>query len=164
MSDKNTEEQEISEQELEEEELLRKADEVKERQLELTPDGSFTTKREIEDFALEDIDDPDRKHEIYYSGIQKLLMKELPSGEEYSELREKVYEEKKIFLTRGHKKDSQGIRGADSRMAYLTDMKEAMNIITRWILDRGTAYELFQKFREKNQELGYYSDGAFEEE
>ena len=33
-----------------------------------------------------------------------------------------IYEEKNTFLTRGHRKDAQGIRGADGRMSYIDNL------------------------------------------
>jgi hypothetical protein len=163
-SDKSTEKKEITNEELEKMEILRKADKNKGEQIALTPDGRFESKKEIQDFAVGDIDDPDKKHDVYYKGIQKLLIRELPSGNSYKSARDLIYDEKNILITRGAKKDDQGIRGADSRMGFITDMEVALDIITNWIVERGTMYELYEKLRKKNTKLGYHNGTKKEDE
>lgn len=146
---------EISQSEEERNELLAKADEIKGMQLYIGESGRFGSAEEIRKFALGDIDDPERKHEIYYKGIEKLLRVTLPKGKQAKKVREIIREEKNIFLNRGKKKDDRGIRGSDARMAYIRDMEIALQIISDCMLNGGTAAYLYEAFRAKNFELGY---------
>lgn len=107
----------ISEQEeIERMMLLSKADEVVGEQLTIDTDGLLQTEDELKKFALGEIDDPEKKFDIYYNGISKLLLKHLPEGKGYKKARDYIYEEKNTYLTRGHRINEKGIRGADSRM------------------------------------------------
>ncbi|MEL7832781.1 hypothetical protein [Fodinibius alkaliphilus] len=150
-------EQEVSEDDLEKASLFQEADNIKGKQLDISPDGDLIKVDEI-NTAVENIDDPEKKHDIYYKGIQSLLIEHLPSGDYYKEMRDTIYEEKNILLTRGHKLDENGIRGADSRMGYLEDMKMVLSIVAEWITQNGSPQEIYDKFREKNIELGYHEN------
>lgn len=119
--------------------------------------GQITSANELKQFLLGDIpDDPEEKYNVYYNGVEKLLKKFLPSGSEHSEARKIIREEKKIFLTRGKKLNLKGIRGADSRMAYIKDMEEIMNLITIWAFENGNLFDLYKLIYDKNKELGYH--------
>lgn len=83
------------------------------------------------------------------------MKKHLPKGEEYKVARDYIYEEKNTFLTRGHRKNEKGIRGADGRMAYISDINELINIITTWISNRGTMFDLYTQLRNLNRSKGY---------
>lgn len=160
---KEKKKQEITNEELERAEMFREADSIKGEQLFLGSDNRFESKKEIENYVLKDIDNPEKKYEVYYHGIQKLLREELPKGESFKETRDLIYEEKNILVTQGHKKDGSGIRGADSRMGYVHDLDVALGIISDWIMERGGLYDLYMKFREENTKRGYYKSTAKEE-
>lgn len=154
-----TEEQELfqkqREQEAERAAILMKADEVKEEVLDFGIDGQIEFKNEVADLMLEQIDDPDEKYSLYYNVATRLLLKHLPKGDAFKDARNLIYEEKNTFLTRGHRKNKSGIRGADSRMSYIPDIVELVNIITEWITCRGTMFELYLKLRDLNESKGY---------
>jgi hypothetical protein len=143
------------EQEIEREAILMKADEIKEETLIFDVDGQVEFKNEIADLVLEQIDDPEAKYNLYYNVVNRLLKKHLPKGDENKAARDLIYEEKNTFLTRGHRKDEKGIRGADGRMAYIPDINELINIITDWISNRGTMFDIYTKIRDLNISKGY---------
>ncbi len=134
--------------------ILIKADDIKGEQLVVLPEG-IGTENELKKFALGDIDDPEKKYDFYYKGIMKLMRKFLPKGKENKKARQLIYEEKNTFLTRGKRINPQGIRGADSRMAYISDIEEMLNIIASWVAKQGTMVELFNMIHDINIERGY---------
>lgn len=134
--------------------ILSKADKIKGEQLIIVPDG-VKMEDELKRFALGNVDNPDKKYELLYKGIMKLLKAYLPKGAKNKSARDFIYEEKNTFLTRGHRINSSGIRGADSRMAYIQEHEELLNVITKWIISRGTMIELFTTLRELNRSKGY---------
>jgi hypothetical protein len=152
---KKGEKEKEREQEIERESILLKADEIKEETLIFDVDGQVEFKNEIADLILEQIDDPEAKYNLYYNVANRLLKKYLPKGDENKAARDLIYEEKNTFLTRGHRKDEKGIRGADGRMSYISDINELINIITEWISNRGTMFDLYTKIRDLNISKGY---------
>lgn len=146
-------------EEREREMILMQADEIKELTFDFDIDGQLELKSEMADMILEEIDDPEAKHDLYYKVIQRLLIKHLPKGEHYKDARKMIYEEKNTYMTRGHRINEKGIRGADGRMSYIEDMHEIVNIVTEWITNRGTPYELFIKLRDLNKSKGYGNKG-----
>lgn len=147
--------QTLDEQEMERAAILMKADEIKEETLDFGLDGQIALKNEIADLFLEQIDDPEAKYNMYYNVVNRLLRKHLPKGDNNKEARDLIYEEKNTFLTRGHRKDAQGKRGADGRMGYMPDMASLVNVIVEWISSQGTMFELYLRLRELNQTHGY---------
>lgn len=147
--------QKEQEQEAERASILMKADEIKEETFDFDIDGQIELKSELADMMLEQIDDPEAKYELYYNVVNRLLRKHLPKGEKYKPARDFIYEEKNTFLTRGHRKNEQGIRGADGRMAYINDINDLINIITKWISNKGTMYDLYSQLRDLNKSKGY---------
>lgn len=143
------------EEEAERAEILMKADEIKEETFDFNMDGQVELKNELADMMLEQIDDPEAKYNLYYNVANRLLKKHLPKGEEYKVARDYIYEEKNTFLTRGHRKNEKGIRGADGRMAYISDINELINVITTWISNRGTMFDLYTQLRNLNMSKGY---------
>lgn len=143
------------EEEAERAEILMKADEIKEETFDFNMDGQVELKNELADMMLEQIDDPEAKYNLYYNVVNRLLKKHLPKGEEYKAARDYIYEEKNTFLTRGHRKNEQGIRGADGRMAYISDINELINVITTWISNKGTMFDLYTKLKNLNTSKGY---------
>lgn len=143
------------EEEAERAKILMKADEIKEETFDFNTDDQVELKNELADFASDQIDDPEAKYELYYNVVQKLLKKHLPKGDKYEEARKLIYEEKCTFLTRGHRKDERGIRGADSRMSYIPDIKELIDVIIQWISRKGTMFDLYNDLRNLNISKGY---------
>lgn len=155
-SSKKKESEKLSEQEeLERMMLISKADEVVGEQLTIDTEGLLQTEDELKKFALGDIDDPERKYDIYYKGISKLLLKHLPEGKGYKKARDYIYEEKNTYLTRGHRIDEKGIRGADSRMGHIEDAELILELITNWIIKKGSMVDLYSTIRDLNIKLGY---------
>ncbi|MFC5623275.1 hypothetical protein [Algoriphagus winogradskyi] len=141
------------------EEILSEANAKTGEQLVLDELGGLKSQNELKEFALGQIpDDPEQKYDVYYKGVEKLLKKFLPEGDKYKSAREVIREEKKIFLTRGKKLDKKGIRHADSRMGYIQDMEEIMNLITKWAFESRNYFELYSLLRDKNKELGYHDE------
>lgn len=136
--------------------ILSKTDEVKGEQLTLTGEGVFEKKTEFQSFISDgNIENPERKFDVYYNGIQKLLIKYLPRGTSNKAARKFIYEEKNTFLTRGKRIKDDGRRGADGRMGYISDAEEIFKIVTNWIESNGTMVELFTTLRELNVSKGY---------
>lgn len=79
--------------------ILAETDKVKGEQLTITPSGDLEKQNELRQFALGSIEDPERKFEVYYKGIQKLLLAHLPKGTQNKEARSYIYEEKNTYLT-----------------------------------------------------------------
>jgi len=155
-NNKKKESEKLSEQEeLERMMLISKADEVVSEQLTIDMEGLLQNEDELKKFALGDIDDPERKYDIYYKGISKLLLKHLPEGKEYKKARDYIYEEKNTYLTRGHRIDEKGIRGADSRMGHIEDAEQILKLITNWIIKKGSMVDLYSTIRGLNIKLGY---------
>jgi len=141
------------------EEILSEANAKTGEQLVLDELGGVKTQNELKEFALGHIpDDPEQKYDVYYKGVEKLLKKFLPEGDKYKSAREVIREEKKIFLTRGKKLDKKGLRHGDSRMGYIHDKEEVMNLITKWAFESRNYFELYSLLRDKNKELGYHDD------
>ena len=92
---------------------------------------------------------------MYYKGITKLLRKSLEKGKENKEARDYIYEEKNTFLTRGKRKRPDGTRGGDSRMGYISDQAELLDIVIAWIVSNGTMVELFTTLRDLNIAKNY---------
>lgn len=144
----------VSEAESEKLLILSKADEVKGEQLVIMQTG-MKTENELKKFALGAVENPEKKFDYYYKGITRLLRKFLPKGTSNKKARAFIFEEKNTFLTRGKRINEKGIRGADSRMAYISDIEEVLNIITSWVVAKGSMVELFNTLRDLNVSKGY---------
>lgn len=139
-------------------ELFQRLNENKGQQQIVDESGELSAKNELIQFKLQDTDDPEKKHDYYYKGIERLL-KQIADPKKDKDMKEAfkvLREEKNIFLNRGKRLDDKGIRHGDARMAYISDMEIALNIISGCILSGGTPLELYTAFRDKNIELGYY--------
>ena len=145
----------LSDKERERLELLQKADQVRGRQLTVDATGEIATKDELKKFALGTVENPAKNHEVYYAGIQRLLLKFLPKGKQNERLRRIIYDEKNVFLNRGKKKDERGIRGADSRMSYLADKQFALDAVIEWARTKQSMGDLFIVFWRLNEKHGY---------
>lgn len=145
-------------QEMERLMLLRKSDQVKGEQLTIDSEGKFKSEKEVKDYAIGTVDNPEKKYELYYQGIQKLMRENLPQGSFYKNARKLVYEEKNIFINRGNKKGENGVRGSDGRMAYAKDLQAALNTVATWVFNNGTAVDLYSRFYELNKKNGYRTE------
>ena len=145
----------LSDKERERLELLQKADQVRGRQLTVDAGGEIGTEDELKKFALGQIENPPKKHEVYYAGIQRLLRKFLPKGKQNERLRRIIYDEKNVFLSRGRKKDDRGIRGADGRMGYLGDHQQALTEVIEWARTKQSMADLYKVFWALNEKHGY---------
>lgn len=152
---KDIQKPDVSAAEKEREAILRAADSVKGEQLLISSEGSFATAQELKDLIPDMTDNPSVKYDIYYKGIQKLLRDNLPKGDYYKKAREYIYEEKNVFLTRGFRKNKRGIRLADSRMGYLPDDQEMLEILVKWASSKDTMYNLFEALKDLNEKRGY---------
>lgn len=159
---KLTDEEIWAAKEAEKMEILQNANQPKGQLNVIDNQGNLGLINEIKQITFSDTDDPDKKHAIYYKEIEKLLKQILNPkvDKETKKAFQILREEKNIFLTRGKRKDENGIRGRDARMAYVTDMETAANIIYENIAHGSNPLELYISFRDKNIELGYYNDLA----
>ncbi len=132
-------------------EIFARADDSKTESLFIDNEGDIHLIDEIKQILIPDAtDDPSAKYDRYYQGIQKLLKRGLPEGEMYKEARALVREEISIFLTRGKEKKG-GVRGADSRQAFLPDMDIALACIITWFSSAQSTFELYSAFKELNK-------------
>ncbi len=110
-----------------------------------------------------DIQNPDKAYKAYYT-IESILRSHLPTGEQYKKVRHFVREEKIIFLTGGKKKNDFGLRGADSRQAYIsTHLEVALKNLLEWIQEGGNTFDLFLKFRKLNIDYEYFGEEELSE-
>lgn len=114
----------------------------------------------LSDAALEETQDPEESHQLYYS-IQEILRKGLPQGHEFEDLREAVYEEKNVYLTQGEKTDPDGLRGADSRQAYLHHLRVILKVVKEWSRRDASSFDLWSVLRKLNEDLGYHDTDYF---
>ena len=154
-SKKNVKKSELSKEELERLEILQEAENVKGEQLSINLNSELIVENEAEKLIGKKIDDPVEKFQLYYNGLNKLLRGSLPKGRENEAARRIIYDEKNILINRGAVKDERGIRGSDGRMAYVEDLEEAIKLVAQWTANKGSYYELYRAFWEKNEELGY---------
>jgi hypothetical protein len=101
--------------------LLRRAAETPGKQLQF---DSFNLELkevdELRELTGARFENPEEKYQAYYNGIRKVLMQYLPTGKDFKQARDIIYDEKNVFLNLGKKKsDNNGIRGSDG-MKWLT--------------------------------------------
>lgn len=140
------------------EDIFKRADQTKTPELDFFQHGDDVDykdqlKKEIK--AGLAIDDPEKKYHLYYTSITKMLMDFLPKGKDYKEGRDMIYEEKNTFLTRGCRIRKDGTRGADSRMAYTSDMEEISEIVIDAVCGKIPPFDLFILLRDLNVSRGY---------
>ena len=144
-------------QEQERMELLRQAAETTGKQLQF---DSFSSElKEVDELRAlisAQFDNPEKKHKTYYQGIRKILMKYLPSGQNFKQARDIIYDEKNVFLNLGKKKsDNNGIRGSDGRMTYQPVMDEMVDLISKWLMTSQNPFTLYNALYELNEKHGY---------
>lgn len=135
--------------------LLFQADEIKGEQISLSSEGLLTRSPEFTQFSVGNIDDPEKRFDIYYKNINRILRKTLPKGNRYKEARDFIYEEKNVILTRGKRKRPDGTRGGDGRMAYIADVEEVLSIVVKWANENGKMTDLFNELHTYNINKGY---------
>jgi hypothetical protein len=136
------------------ESLAKRADENK--GFELGLETEFSKEEVLKLDFVDNKQNPDESYKLYYA-IEGILKSNLPTGPENEKIRTFVREEKIIFLTGGKKKDKNGLRGADSRQAYISSHLEvALNTLIEWLQEGTGTYDLFLKFRNLNIQYGYF--------
>lgn len=146
----------LSPEDLERLKLLQDANERKGMQLSIADTGDLKEINEIKQLMGKDFENPEEKYQLYYKGIQSVLIKYLPKGEMYEDGRQIIYDEKNIFLNRGKKKsDGDGIRGSDGRMTYQENMKDMLDLILKWVSESQKPIELYNMLYELNEKHGY---------
>lgn len=110
----------------------------------------------IDQDLLEDVANPDLSYDLYY-GIWKFMKDNLPKGKDNEQGRRYIYNEVNLFLNRGKHLDAKGKRGSDSRMAYINpQLQPAFATVIEWLRHGAIPFQLYEAFRRKNEELGYY--------
>ncbi|WP_158799526.1 hypothetical protein [Pedobacter sp. L105] len=159
MADKNTtkKDQDLSPADIERMELLFKANEKVGKQLTISSEtGSLEEIDELKAILAKDFENPEEKYNIYYNGIRRLLMDNLPKGSEFEEIRKIIYDEKNIFLNLGKRKsDNNGVRKSDGRMTYQPIMNDILDIIIGWVADSRNPFEIYKRFYELNEKNSY---------
>lgn len=99
------------------------------------------------------LQDPKRSYDLFYNGIQKLLLSTIPAD---NDIRGVILELKSVLLT-GKEKEfiSYGKRGADSRMSESTAMEAVIDILTEWCETPYNFLKLAVLLLNKNKELNY---------
>lgn len=123
--------------------------------IEFDTDGNVELVDEIKKLIPESIDSPEEKYELFYKVIEKSLRSILPKGDAGKKARALVREEFKTFLTRGHRAQEGRPRGADCRMAYQEDMKQAAEVLLECVATNASPFELYTKISELNKRMGY---------
>jgi hypothetical protein len=104
---------------------------------------------------IKDTQNPQVSYKLFYA-IQGLMKQFLPKGEQYKGLRDYAYELKNILLTQGRNKNERGIRGGDSRQAFISaELKVMYDLITDWVKNGAMAAYLIEKLQSLNEERGY---------
>ena len=156
MNDKrDIKKRQLSKEDEERLDILRKSEDVKGEQLVIDIDSDLVIENLAEGLIGQKIDDPVQKFQLYYNGLTKLLKDNLPKGKANEDVRRIIYDEKNILINRGAKKNDQGIRGSDGRMAYVEDLETAIVIVSDWLVTKGSSTDLYMAFWDKNEELEY---------
>lgn len=109
---------------------------------------------------IKDTQNPQLSYKLFYA-VQGLMQQFLPKGDEYKSLRNYAYELKNILLTQGKNKDEKGIRGGDSRQAYIAgELRVMYDLMTDWVNNGATAVYLIERLQKMNDERGYDYPGS----
>lgn len=147
----------LTKEDVERLELLQKAHERKGKQLRIDlSKGELAEFDEIREIINKDFESPEKKYDLYYKGIRRILIDYLPRGKDYQSGRQLIYDEKNVFLNLGKKKsDNNGIRKSDGRMTYQTKMKEMLDVIVDWISTSQNPSDLYFMLYDLNEKHGY---------
>lgn len=148
---------EVSEQQKREQmEILQESREVVGKQLRIDlGKGNLVEINEINELIDKKIEDPEKKFELFYNGIQKVLLKFLPKGKAFKQERRFIHDEKLIFLNRGKPRKPDGRRGSDSRQAYNEDMGEMVKLVSNWAVTSQDPQDLYHRLRALNDKHGF---------
>lgn len=135
--------------------LLASTDTVKGEQLKISLTGEVITEKELRDYAVGYVSDPENMYNMYYMGIDKLLKKYLPQNPLHKEDRDRIYEEKNTYLTRGHRIRPNGRRGADGRMGHPTDAETVLNLVIHWAATSRNMTVLYSQLLDLNVKSGH---------
>lgn len=149
--------EDLSPEDIERMELLMKANEKVGKQLTINSGtGNLEEVDELKAIVARDFENPEEKYNLYYNGIRRLLMDNLPKGPDFEEVRKIIYDEKNIFLNLGKmKSDHNGIRKSDGRMTYQPVMNEILDIIIGWVADSRNPFDIYKRFYDLNERNGY---------
>jgi len=142
----------LTAKEIEKIELLASTHSPKNTQQLIDGMGALITLPEIHPLILDNVENPERKYDLYYHRVQKYMRKYLKDCSK--EFKSMIYEEKNVFLTRG-KRTINGRRGADSRMWFNHEAEEALRIVQKWVVESREPIGLYRTFLELNLSLGY---------
>jgi hypothetical protein len=147
----------FTKEDLERLELIQRAHEKKGKQLEIDLEqGVVKEIDELRELVGKQMDNPQEKYDIYYKGIQRLLIDYLPKGKAAKEMRDIIYDEKNIFLNLGKRKsDRGGVRGSDGRMTYQPVMHEILDIVVAWVGGSQNPFELYKQLYMLNERHDY---------
>lgn len=141
---------------LEKLELLQKSKETVGKQLSIDIDkGNLHEIDEIKELINRKFEDPEEKFQLFYKGIQNVLVKFLPRGRHFYHERRIIHDEKLIFLNRGKARQLNGRRGSDSRMTYNEDLNEMVSLVTDWVVNSLDPVDLYQQLYDLNEKYGY---------
>lgn len=152
--------EDLAKKQLERDEIVQGASEPKGQMNFIDKQGELKEFDERRDFIMNNIDDPAKKYDLYYKEVEAMLKKIMnvkSADKATKEAFKIVREEKCIFLTKGKMKDDKGIRHGDSRQALIEDLQEAANIIYDNLLAGGNFADLYNTFKNRNIDLGYYN-------
>ena len=149
--------QNLSAEDIEKIELLAKVNERVGKQLTISGEtGSLEEIDELKAILANDFENPEEKYNVYYAGIRRLLMDNLPKGNDFKEARDIIYDEKNIFLNLGKRKsDHNGVRKSDGRMTYQPVMNEILDIVVDWVAGSKNPFDIYKSFYELNEKNGY---------
>lgn len=147
----------LSPEDIERMELLMKANEKVGKQLTISSEtGSLEEIDELKAILAKDFENPEEKYNVYYNGIRRLLIDNLPKGKEFKEVRDIIYDEKNIFLNLGKRKsDHNGIRKSDGRMTYQPVMNEILDIIVVWVAESRNPFDIYKRCYQLNEKNEY---------
>ena len=104
---------------------------------------------------IKDTQNPQISYRLFYA-VQGLMKQFLPKGDQYKGLRDYTYELKNILLTQGKNKDERGIRGRDSRQAYIAaELKVMYELITDWVENGAMSAYLIERLQSELDRRGY---------
>jgi hypothetical protein len=135
--------------------LLANTELVKGEQLKISLTGEVISEEELRDYAVGYVSDPENMYNMYYLGIDKLLKRYLPQSPLHKADRERIYEEKNTYLTRGHRIRPNGRRGADGRMGYPADAETVLNLVIHWAATSRRMTDLYTLLLDLNIKSGY---------
>jgi 3-oxoacyl-ACP reductase-like protein len=119
--------------------------------------GEDDIEAELDLITKNEYANPQASHQLYY-GIRSILVSNLPKGITNKKLRKYITNEINLFLNNGNHIKKDGTRGSDGKMAYIHPiLLEAFTRVSEWKVNGANYYDLYQIFRDMNEERGYYN-------